>query len=236
MTQHTFRKHVQVDFMPAHYDKASLADVAVAVGKELNLTDKQVGFLTEDLVEVADDDLECQSDIFNKPDQLVKASGLFSKVQSPDSIRRLMLVVSGEMLLDDLADYCPDRRLRSLTLSDFDVTEAGVHAIFKATSDGMTDSEVADYLAGQLSDGWGENGTLTFTLNVDVRSMAESIIDEVTFKSDDIRINSINLERFCALELGSAELYDGNDDLIVSYENLVPLTRKPNAIAVKAWF
>lgn len=71
-----------------------------------------------------------------------------------------LMTLMGYLITTDLADYYDDPKVYSIVVDRFVIYENDVKLILKTEADEDVDRDkLDDYIDGQVSDGWGENGT-----------------------------------------------------------------------------
>lgn len=80
---------------------------------------------------------------------------------APKQLQSNILIAGlGSLLFYDLADFTNIDGIESIVVDHFQTTESEIQLVFKVVTDVATDPRaIINYLAAQISDGWGENGS-----------------------------------------------------------------------------
>lgn len=94
---------------------------------------------------------------------------LMDHIAKPHLQSNVLIAVMGELLLTDLTEYMDDiDGLKTITVDHFEVNGGEIHLIFKIVAEKSADMDlIVHQLEGQISDGWGEDGTKELPLRLD---------------------------------------------------------------------
>lgn len=241
-TTFTVNRPLSLEFQPAHYNTTQLKDVVSEIAKDFALSDSQISILTETLENVALEDNTLACPIFNEASRIQETFGLFMNTPTPTTSRNFLLYLFGTAGYQNIADASNNTELNSIVLSDFKISDSGIEAIFEITgTTALSKDEAIAYLDGQISDGWGENGTPENKISIDIREAVKETFREVSLRYEDVLLSSPDT-RFLGFNnpnfkpvWTSERIFDENDKLILDDEEFIPFTRQPNAITVSAF-
>lgn len=118
---------------------------------------------------------------------------LMAHITKPHLQSNVLIAIMGELLLTDLTEYIEVDGLKTITVDHFDVNGGEIHLIFKIVAEKSADMDlILHQLEGQISDGWGEDGTKELPLRLD--EMPNSVFFDTT--STTIHEALFDIERY----------------------------------------
>lgn len=225
-----------IEFTPASLDENQIAQKVNEFATDYHLTTKQEEILRQAVIDASWNDDELASPIFYDEKQLATALSLFAPETSPIAQRNFILSLFHTMSYTDLAQYTNIPYLDHLVVSDFVMSPSGNFIIFTATCDKHVSLDALDeYLDGQISDGWGENGTDEQVISTDVREMSKEMREELMRYSNDILLSSY-MPRFASeYDKNNQPIFFNGSKLLINDMELTMMSRMANNIKVQAF-
>lgn len=149
-----------------------------------------------------------------------------------------LMSLMGGLVTVDLAEYYDNDNVSTIYVDRFEVVGNKVYLVFRIEAkDSEPNEDIFDYIDGQVSDGWGENGT--DSVEIPVIYLKGSIFKQYVYEpTPEIVINDLNSHLHALTYFKDNLSQDNIDDM---YKEVVEETRpsfsfKPSMVSIRLSF